>query len=187
VSLLDTILNAQGGSAVQQLGAQLGLGSEQTASALSALVPALAAGVHQNAQSPSGLTGLLSALSTGQHARYVDDPSTLGQASTISDGNAILGHLFGTKDVSREVASQAAAQTGIGADILKQMMPMAAALVMGALSQHANASSTGGGALAASGTSPDLMSILGATLGQGSGGGGIAGGVAGMLGRFLSR
>jgi hypothetical protein len=60
MSLFDSILSA-GGGAVQELGSQLGLGSEQTASALSALVPALAAGVQQHAQTPGGLASLMAA------------------------------------------------------------------------------------------------------------------------------
>ena len=47
MNVLDAIMNAQQGGAVKQLGSQFGLGEEQTASALSALVPALAAGFQQ--------------------------------------------------------------------------------------------------------------------------------------------
>ena len=191
MSLLDTILNAQGGGAVEQLSSRFGLGPEQTASALAALVPALAAGVHQNVQSEGGLASLLSAVSNGQHQRYVDDPSALGHEATIADGNAILGHVFGSKDVSRQVADHAASQTGIGADVLKKMMPMAAALVMGALARQTSSSaSLAPGAHAGmlgGGAQPDLMGILAATLGQGSGGAGVASSVVGMLGRFLGR
>ncbi len=61
----------------------------------------------------------------------------LGNTDTITDGNGILGHLFGSKDVSRNVATRASANTGIGADILKKMLPMVASLAMGALSQKA--------------------------------------------------
>jgi len=49
------------------------------------------------------------------------------------DGNGILGHLFGSKDLSRAVASQAAQASGIGQNVLQQMMPAIAAMLMGGL------------------------------------------------------
>ena len=52
MDILDSIMNAGNGAAVRQLGSQLGLDEAQTASALSALVPALSAGLRQNLQSP---------------------------------------------------------------------------------------------------------------------------------------
>jgi hypothetical protein len=54
----------------------------------------------------------------------------------VADGTGILGQIFGSMDVSREVAARAATQTGIGQDVLKQMLPMVAALVMGALARR---------------------------------------------------
>jgi hypothetical protein len=165
MGLLDMILNAGSGGAVQQLGTQFGLGQDQTTSALAALVPALAAGLQRNVQSEGGLAGLASALSTGQHQRYVNDPSTLANPAAIEDGNKILGHVLGSKDVSREVASQAAAQTGVSADILKQMLPMAATLVMGALASR-SASSAGATAGLAGGAGSDLMGLLGTAMGS---------------------
>jgi len=45
---------------------------------------------------------------------------------TVQDGNGILGHIFGSKDVSREVAARASAQSGVGADVLKKLLPIGA-------------------------------------------------------------
>ena len=149
MNILDAILNAQGGAAARQAGQSVGLSPEQTTSALSALVPALAAGLHQNAAQPGGLDALLGAITGGGHARYVDDPSALARQETVEDGNGILGHILGSKDVSRALADRGAAQTGIGADALKKLLPIAATMVMGTLAkQHvgqANVAAAGGG------------------------------------------
>jgi hypothetical protein len=112
MNILDSIINAGNGAAVRQIGSQLGLYDAQTAAALSALVPAVSAGLRQNAQTPDGLSGLLGALSGGAHQRYVENPAVLADAETIADGNGILGHIFGSKDVSRQVATSAAQSSG---------------------------------------------------------------------------
>ncbi len=136
MNILEAILNAQGGAAAQEAGQSVGLSPEQTNAALSALVPALAAGLHHNATQQGGLDALLDAVRTGRHERYVDQPTALGRQETVTDGNSILGHILGSKDVSRGVATQAAAQTGIGADVLKKLLPLAATLVMGSLAKQ---------------------------------------------------
>lgn len=148
MNILEAVLNAQQGAAVREAGQSVGLSSEQTSSALEALVPALAAGLHRNAAQPGGLDALLGALAGGNHARYVEDPSALGRPDTVADGNAILGHILGSKDVSRAVATQASAQTGIGAEVLKRLLPIAATMVMGSLArqQRAPAAAAGAGA-----------------------------------------
>lgn len=112
--------------------------------ALQQLLPAIAGGMQRNVSQEGGLEGLLGALMNGNHQRYVDEPEALDPEEVRQDGNGILGHLFGSKDVSRQVASHAAERTGIGSDILKQMLPVVAAMAMGALSKQA-----GGNAMAA--------------------------------------
>src|SRR6187402_745492 len=104
MNILDVIMNAQGGDAVRQAGAQVGLGEAETATALSALVPALAAGFQRNAQTPDGLSGLVAALAGGNHQQYIEDPAALTGPEALTEGNGILGHVFGSKDVSRAVA-----------------------------------------------------------------------------------
>jgi hypothetical protein len=183
MNILDAILGAQDGSAAQQLGRQFGLNESQVSSALSALVPAVAAGFQQNMSSPQGLDGLLSALGGGEHQRYVEDLNRLDRPDTTADGNGILGHIFGNKDVSRQVASRAAAQTGISEGVLKSMLPVVAAMAMGAMSKRMAASPA-----AATGARPagDLLSMLTPML-DSDRDGSIVDDVVGMLGRIAGR
>jgi hypothetical protein len=184
MDILEAIVNAQGGAAVRQLGSQFGLGEDQAAAALSALVPALAAGVQRNIQNEGGLGNLMSALAAGNHSQYLDNPMHLGQPSAVADGNGILGHLLGSKDVSREVASRAATQTGVSPDVLKQMLPLAAALMMGAFAKQSGSPSSLGSGLAGSGGG--IAAMLAPMLDQNRDGS-IMDDVASMIGRFVKR
>jgi hypothetical protein len=183
MNILDSIMNAGNGAAVRQLGSQVGLDEAQTASALSALVPALSAGLRRNMASPDGLSGLLGALSGGTHQRYIDDPTVLGQADTVADGNGILGHVFGSKDVSRQVAAQAGAQTGLNPDVLKRLLPLVATLVMGAMSRQTAAS---GGASLTEGAGGGLLDMLGGALDRNRDGSPLDD-ITGIIGRAFGR
>jgi hypothetical protein len=143
MDLLQSILNANNGQVVDELGRNLGLEPTQTVSAIESLLPALAGGLARNSSQPSGLESLIGALTGGRHQQYVDQPSILSTANSIQDGNGILGHILGSKDVSRQVAARASAKTGIGADVLKQMLPMLAAAAMGVMSRQASQSAAG--------------------------------------------
>lgn len=184
MNILDAIVKAQDGAAVRQLGSQVGLGPDQTTAALSALVPALAAGIQRNIKSEGGLDSLMAALSSGTHGRYIDDPANLGDQSAIADGNGILGHLLGSKAVSREVASRAAGQTGVSADVLKQMLPLAATLMMGALSKQSSGTTLAGAAPGSAGGG--IASMLTPLLDQNRDGS-IVDDVTSMLGQFFKR
>lgn len=136
MNLLEMIMSAQNGAAAQQAGAQLGLNQQQSQSAIAALLPAISSALKQNTANPQGLAGLLGALQNGQHEKYLENPKMLGEPQTVNDGNAILGHLFGSKDVSRAVAGRASEQTGIGSDVLKKLLPLVATMAMGSLSKQ---------------------------------------------------
>ena len=179
MNLLDAIMNSHQGAAVQQAGASVGLGPGQTATALAALVPALADGFKRNAGSVDGLAGLIGALANGQHQRYLDTPAILTQPGAIPEGNGILGHVLGSRDASRQVATQAAAQTGISAEVLKRLLPLAATLVMGALAQQRTAAPPAGAA-----ASGGLAGMFGSLLDRDRDGS-VIDDVASMLGKFM--
>ena len=143
MDILNAILSARNGQAVNTLASQFGLSSEQTSSAIGALLPALAGGLQRNVSQPGGLEALAGALTSGNHDRYLDDPGRLSSGETVADGNAILGHLLGSKDVSRSVATSAAASTGLSPDLLKQLLPFVASLAMGALAKQSAGAGAG--------------------------------------------
>src|SRR3546814_19652397 len=63
----------------------------------------------------------------------------------MADGNAILEKIFGSKDVSRAIAAQAAQLTGIGQDVLKKMLPAMADTIMGGMFKQATGQMQQGG------------------------------------------
>lgn len=184
MSILDVIMNARDGSAARQLGTQFGLDEQQTVSVLSSLVPALTCGFQRTLQTPEGLASLVSAVDGGQHQRYLEDPSRLDADAAASDGNDILGHVFGSKHVSREVASRAAAQTGLGVDTMKRMLPLVATLMVGAFSQQR--ADGGEASLAALGGKRSLVDLLAPVLDHNRDGA-IADDVGGIVGRMFGR
>lgn len=162
---------------ISEIGRQFGLNEAQTRAAFEQLAPVVAAGIRRNNQTDNGLEGLLKALNAGGHSRYAEDTSSLQFDRVADDGNAILGHVFGSKDVSRNVANQAADLSGVGSAVLKKMLPVIAAIVMGQLAKRmggggsARAQVPGGSAGApapgGSGQGGGLGDILGDILGGG--------------------
>lgn len=133
LNLFEMLANAQNGNGVDALARQFNLSQQQTQAAMQALLPAFSQGLKRNTADPYGVGAFLSALSTGQHARYFDDAQNAFSRQGLAEGNDILGQLFGSKDLSRAVAAQAAQATGIGQQVLQQMLPVMAAMIMGGL------------------------------------------------------
>ena len=131
--LFDLIAKAQNGQGMELLAKQFNLNQQQTQLAMEALLPAFSEGLKRNTSDPMGMGGFLQAMGSGNHAKYFEDATSAFSGSGVAEGNGILGHLFGNKDVSRAVAAQAASATGIGQEILKQMLPVIASMVMGGL------------------------------------------------------
>ena len=134
--LIEMMMKAGGGEAMQNMAKQFGLSQDQVQSAMEALMPAFSVGLKRNAADPMGMGAFLQALGTGNHANYFDNVQKAFNPAGVADGNNILGHLFGSKEVSRAVAAQASAATGIGTEILKQMLPSLASMMMGGLAKQ---------------------------------------------------
>lgn len=133
MNLFETILNAQNGGVVRQMANNFQLDESQAKSAIGALIPALTQGIGQNASNAQGLDSLIGALSRGDHGKYLEDPEMLTEPAAVEEGNKILGHVLGSKDASRQVASDAAEKSGVDNSILKKMLPMLASMAMGAM------------------------------------------------------
>ncbi|MCO5146541.1 MAG: DUF937 domain-containing protein [Aquamicrobium sp.] len=131
--LFDMLANAQNGNAIDQMARQFGLSQQQAQEAMAALMPAFSQGLKRNTANPYDLGSFLSALASGQHAKYFEDAAAAFTPQGMQEGNGILGHLFGSKELSRAVAAQAAQATGIAQQTLQQMLPALASMIMGGL------------------------------------------------------
>ena len=167
MNLTDILAQAGG---IEPMAKELGVSPSIAKAGADALLPAILGGFKKQAQGGGieGLGGLLGQLGGGG---LLD--SVLGsQPTPVDQGNDVLGQIFGSKDVSRTVAGQAATQTGIDSGLLKQMLPILAMMVAGYMAKQGGGQSGGGG----------LGDLIGGALGGGSSGGG---GLGGMLGNVL--
>ena len=165
------VLTQMGG--IQSVARELGVSETQAAGGAAALIPAILGGFKKQAQAqPTGLEGLAGALTGLGGGGLLDD--VLGpQPTNVNRGNDVLGQIFGSKDVSRAVAQNAATSSGLDPSLLKKMLPMLAMLVAGYMAKQ------GGAAAAAPASGGGVLgSLLGGLLGGGrsapAGGGGLA-------------
>jgi len=136
MGLLDSIIKQKAGGILTQIAGQFGLDQETAEKAVRSLVPALSEGLTKNISSNDGIQSLISALNNGNHGDYVDNPAVLSNPATTADGNGILGHLLGNKEVSRQVAAEASENTGVSSNTLKKLLPVVATVAMGVLSKQ---------------------------------------------------
>jgi hypothetical protein len=183
MNMMEMIMSAAGGQAPQQIGSQFGLDAQQSQSAIAALLPAISSGLKQNSGTPQGLAGLLGALQNGSHDQYLDNPANLARQDAINEGNGILGHLFGTKEVSRAVAGRAAEQSGVSSDILKKMLPMVAMMAMGSLGKQTRGAGMFNDTQAGGGGLQGMIAQM--AMQQLTGGAQSKGGLGGLLGGLL--
>lgn len=206
-SLNDILQSAQGGQAMENLARQFGISPDQARAAVDALAPALSMGFQQKASQPGGLGDILAPMASGDHAAAYEDAAAAADPSVVDQGNDVLGQIFGSKGVSRDVASHAAAVSGVPSAILKQMLPVIAAMLMGGMFKSMNNQGLGGilgqlaGALTGQGQPPaqaptanpggGLGDVLGQVFGgapqgrQGAPGGGLGDILGGVLGQMM--
>lgn len=171
------ILAQMGG--LQSMARELGVSESQAASGAAVLIPAILGGFKKQTQAQptglEGLGGLLGQLGGGGLLDNVLSP----QPTDTSLGNVVLGQIFGSKDVSRTVATDAAAKSGLSPELLKKMLPILAMLVAGYMAKHRAAESQ------PAGSAGGLGGLLGGLLAGGAGSGAAPaasrGGLASML------
>lgn len=161
--------------ALQSVARDLGIREDQAVNGAEALLPAILGGFKRQAQAqPGGLGGLgdlLGQLGGGGLLEQVLAP----QPTDPNAGNEVLGQIFGSKEVSRTVAQDAASRSGLDPALLRQMLPLLAMAVAGFMSRQ-------GGAQAATPSGGGLGDLLGGLLGAAGGGARPAAGAAGTGG-----
>lgn len=184
----------QNSGVIESMAGELGIDPQTAKIGAGALLPAIVAGMGRSAVGGTGgagaaadplggLGGLAGAILGGGGGGMLD--AVLGKAPTpTQQGNDILGNIFGSKDVSRGIAGEVAAITGIDENTLKKMLPILAMAVAGYLAKSATGGAAQGNAGGQGGGAGDILGqVIGGALGGGGGnaGGGALGGILGSI------
>ncbi|MGH8506312.1 MAG: DUF937 domain-containing protein [Stenotrophobium sp.] len=200
MSILDTILESQGGQIASKLAGQFGIDPQQAQQTLSNVVPSLVGSVKNAVAQPGGLQKLHEVLQAGNYQQYLGNISQAFSAEGIASGQQALAQVFSGDAVS-QITAKASAATGLATDKINQILPVITTQVMGVLNkvqqspvgemvESAMNSSLGkmatgllgGGSSAGGGFDPlaAVKSVLDA-----HGGGGLADEVKGLAGKFF--
>jgi hypothetical protein len=144
MNLFDIMQSAQHGQALPNLAQQYGLSLQQTQAAIDALLPAFSMGLQRQTQNPYAFGSLAQMMTASPYARFFEAGGYGIPTGAQTAGNDVLSQLFGSREVSQAIAAQAAATSGVSQAILKQMLPVIAAMLMGGLSKTSSNEGLGG-------------------------------------------
>ncbi len=143
-NLYAIVQDAQNGQALENLAQQFNISKEEADAAVRELLPALSTGFLSKASEPGALGPILDALGEGQHLAAFADPMAAQEPATAQKGGEILGHLFGPNQGNEQIIQRAAAATGLTPELLAQMLPVIASVLLGGVTKSLQGQGYGG-------------------------------------------
>lgn len=143
-NMFDVFRQAQGGAAFDNLARAYGMSPQQLRAMTAALTPAFAQAFQRQAATDEGARRFADLFQTESYARAFEAQAAALDPSARGAGEDALGAFFGSKDVSRAVAAQASAASGVQAQIIRQVLPILASILMGGFMKAAQGSGAPG-------------------------------------------
>ena len=146
-SLLPQLLEHLAGAPTKNIGQSLGLDESAASSAITAALPVILGGLANNTQSSDGASALGSALDRDHDGSILNDLAGMALGAAASNGDGILGHIFGG---NRNQATAAVEKStgGLDAATAAKLMAVLAPIVLGYLGKKKRESNLDSGALA---------------------------------------
>ena len=164
---LNSILGVlTAGNAVNDMGKQFNMNSNQVNSIITSALPTLIGAMQKNAATENGAASLANAFTS-----HLGDSSINLNAASLTDGGKILGHILGGN--SDSVFSALAKQTGTNSNQVSGILSAIAPALLGLLGKGQKSSNTSIGGLGG---------MLGALLGGSTKSSGATGGLGSLLG-----
>ncbi len=196
-SLYEILRSAQDGHALDNLASQFNITPEEADQAVRAIVPELSGGFLKQASEPAAFGSFAGLLSADHYRAAFADPSAAQESA--QQGGDKLEQLFGSRAALDAAVARASSATGIGPELLAQMLPVIASVIFGGLAKSMESQGFGGilGELSKALTQGGLGPILGQNPAGGpgpasppqtpAGGSGILGGLLGAVMEGLKR
>jgi hypothetical protein len=145
------------------IASKIGVDEAEVNKAVHLLVPVLVGGLHENAQVPEHASNIESAADS--HAGLLDGGVSVDQVDE-HEGQQAIARIFGGND-SAQVANALAGSGGGNSDLLKQLLPILAPIVLAYIGKQLTGKSDAPAKEEASGGA--LNDVLGSILGGASG------------------
>ena len=149
----DLVRQAQTKAGLDALTQQFHLSGDQTQKAVAAFLPAFAMGL-QHAAMTNDPGRFLQSMMGGGYQNVWQSAARSFSPQAQQQGRTLLDQIFGSDQVSRRVAHQAADYAGVSADTMQQMLPLMAGILAGSMSQWMTAQAQAMQGLASPAASP---------------------------------
>lgn len=175
---------------LDQLAQQLGRQPEEIEEAVRSAVPSMIGGLERNAVEGGQEESIAKALSAHSASPLFASGSVPLDQVDAEDGSKIVRHIFGEDPAA--AARQVSARSGGDQDLLRQLLPILAPIVLGYLARRMGGGQGGSGGGILGDILGGLAGGMGSTpgsggLGGGTGSGGLGGGLNGGLGAILGQ
>ncbi|MFC4175412.1 DUF937 domain-containing protein [Microvirga sp. GCM10011540] len=130
----DLMRQAQTSAGFDMLARQYHLSGDQTQRAMAALLPAFAMGL-QHAASPNDPSRLMQTMMSNAYQNFWQGAGQSFSAQAQQEGRRLLDQLFGSDDVTRRVAHQAADYVGVSVETMQQILPLMTGILAGGMYQ----------------------------------------------------
>ena len=130
----DLMRQAQTSAAFSMMSRQYQLSGDQTQKAMAALLPAFAMGLQQ-AASPNDLGRLMQSMMSSAYQNFWQGAGQSFSSQAQQEGRRMLDQLFGSDDVTRRVAHQAADYVGVSVETMQQILPLMTGILAGGMYQ----------------------------------------------------
>jgi Bacterial protein of unknown function (DUF937) len=150
MNIVSTIMSLVGPMIINKIAGSLGVNQGIAGKAISAIVPAILAGIVGKASTPGGaadLSSMLGKQDTGILGNLGNLIGGSGQQAFTDQGNSMLGSLLGGSSAGA-LAGAVGKFAGLGGNQTSSLMGMLAPVVLGGLAQQQKASNLDAGGLA---------------------------------------
>lgn len=137
MNILEILTAGQGGQVVGNLAKSFGIDRQQAAGVLEAVIPELSRNMERQSFNRGGLADLVAALGKANYEKALAPNAPLTSPGIKEAGIEALDTVLWSKDRSRTVAHRAARESGVNENLIKEMLPAIAAIVMGGIDSKA--------------------------------------------------
>lgn len=136
MSLLTLFLANQGIKLIQSVGSQYLNSSQEAENAAKTLLPVVSAAIKKQTGSKQQLIDFLEKADRATLERYLNNPDAVETTSIIGDGESVLTNILKISGNRTSIISKLAANSGLPALAVSQLLPVVATIAVGALAKQ---------------------------------------------------